>query len=900
MEEFVRLLQRQITLENPDIDGEPSDADSQTTGIYLNLAFGVPITLVCLLLFEPLRRRIPSVFEARRKLNLAGEPLDYEGNRVYAPPAPSYKLFGWFLPTLRLDLDTIADTHGLDAAMFLRYQRFMLALFCAMLLPTAVLLPVFYTGNMEDVAENVEDIPVGINKLSISNVATSDPWRFWLVLFVEYFITAFVLYHIYRQFKFYSKYRRRYRASPHPANYAIIVQDIPTKQCTEEAIHEYWNHIFPGEVAAVFHVQDARQLEKDKQKFWKAVTERERAELKQYNRTLRRRRKCEKLQQKNKPIPKKYRHLEDSDHDQDPSATCFGICVPRKPRRAIAYWREKQTLSYAKVMAHQIRRKEGTMPPTQSAVVVFNTRRAASIAAQVNFARREDEWRVQRAPEPEAINWGVLAVGGRTIYLRQFVTTLLCTAFTIFWVIPVTAIMSLVSISSLAELTINGSKPLQWLEGIKDLSSVITGFLESNLPTLVLIVFLSIVPNIFEFFVSISRIVSQAQQARLVRDWYFIFVVVSNFFFVAFSGTLLKEIAKIIDQPSQTVDILARNVPKQAAFMMNFILLTALTETPRELLQIFRVGGRWFKLTFIAKTERQREEADVGDMTMDYVGFYATGQLVTLLGLIYSTIQPLIIVCCIAYFAVSYVVFKYNVCYALYNDYQDGGRMFGGAIYAVWVGLIMHLLTMIGVLGLNKSPEQSVMIIIPTVVSVLFLLHCRKSFDRVIEHGSALETQDKLEDLENRAGIDSISEERTEMYEHPGFEELPTLEELENKSGVPGKSDETTEQESAIDSSFGKIPSGESGLDEQVEERHGVRFEDLERGLGGDLDTDDTGSGDGDDFGSAHDETEGARQVEDNVVETGDDVDNGDVENLKVDVTDGEETAQAKSENRQE
>lgn len=473
-------------------------------------------------------------------------------------------------------------------------------------------------------------------------------------------------------------------------------------------------------------------------------------------------------------------------------------------------------------MAQQRLKDDAGFPTTHSAIVVFRTRHVASIAAQTNFSRQEHEWRVCRAPEPEAVDWAQMAVSGWTVYLRQAVTALLATGLTVFWIIPVTAIMGLVNLSRLAAIEINGKQPFRFLEDIRDMSKVTTGFIESWLPTVILTIFLAIVPNILEFFVSISRIPSKAKQASMVRDWYFVFVTFSNFLFVAFAGTLLQNLGTIIDRPAETVELLASNIPKQAAFMMNFIMLIALTEAPRELLQIFRVGGRWFKRAFFAKTDRQREEADVGDPEMDYVGFYAISQLIGLLGLVYCTIQPFIIPCCVAYFGISYVVFKYNLCYSLHNEYEDGGRMYGGALYAVWFGLFAHLLTMIGVFGLNKSPAQSALIIIPAVVSVLFVLHCRKSYDRVIEHGSALETQDRVEGLE---GPDAECEDLLESYLHPGFEELP--EEIENKSGVYRKTtkgnegDEDLEEEDEVDNDLSEendMDQTGGGGEEQLEE----------------------------------------------------------------------------------
>ncbi|CDF37109.1 unnamed protein product [Chondrus crispus] len=630
---------------------------------------------------------------------------------------------------------------------------------------------------------------------ALSNVPRTDSWRFWLLLVVEYGIAVFVCFHIIYHFSLYCRDRRRYRAAPNPSNYAILIQDVPLVHCSEKIIHRYWNRLLPDQVAGVFLIHDASRLERDKKKFWNAVAKREVAELRLHEANLKSSKKKSKKKENawnptNNPYTRKPHSVESASgtfsHDETPRRLPKFLCgPPRDPTQAIEYWREQQVRYWAHVSAHLIKSDEGQFPETQSAIVVFKSRQVAAIAAQTNFSRKEDEWRVSRAPEPTAINWSALGISSWTVYVRQCVTALLCVSLTLFWIVPVTAIMGLVNLSKLAQLEIGGEKPFLFFDQMKEWSPLAVGFIESWLPTVILTVFLAIVPNILHFFVSISRIVSHAQKDGLVRDWYFVFITFSNFLFVAFAGTFLDELAVILDKPTSTVEILARNIPKQAAFMMNFIVLAALTETPRELLQLVRVGKRWSKLRFIAKTKRQREEADVGDSSMDYVGFYAMGQLVSLLGLIYCTIQPFIVFCCVGYFGISYIVFKYNVCFTTYNDYEAGGRMFGGSLYSIWLGLFLHLLTMIGVFGLNKSAAQSALIIVPSVLAVLFVLHCNKSFDRVLEHGSVLETQDRIEELEGRKhGCDEIEPGLVSTFQHPSFEALPDPHDLDNLSGV--------------------------------------------------------------------------------------------------------------------
>lgn len=734
-----------------------SDQESQTNGLIINVVIGTITTILSLILFEVFRRWMPSIFEARRTLHERRDPVDYHKNRIYSPPSPSYRPFGWIQSVYHLELETISQTHGLDTALFLRYLQVMTFVFCVLLIPTVPLLPVYYTGANKD--SNSSDLrTIGIQKFSLSNLPLDDPWRFWVTLIADYVCVAFVLIVIYREFTVYAKYRMRYRASQNPANYAILVEDVPKGNCSESAVRHYWDRLLPGHVKLVHRIRDAQKIVDNKDKFWKAVTARERAEWDQ----------AKKL-----------------DGERPTHKTGICSCLRGESARvdSINYWTERQQHYANKVSAYQQDPEPTYAPYTRSAVVVFEDRRAASAAAQINFANKEHEWRVERAPEPDAVNWKAFTIPGYQVGTRNFIAIVLAIALTLLWIFPISFIMGLTSLSSLANLQINGNTPFSFLSSVSDWSPGLTGFIESYLPAVILTLFLQLVPIFLRMIISISRVTSLADLDRQVRDWYFNFIIFSNFLFVIVTGSLLNELSSIVENPGKAPDFLASSAPNQGAFMMNFILIKALTEAPKEILQIGRVVVRWFKMRFLARTERQKEDAEVGNTQFTFLKYYAVSQLIALLGFIYSTISPFIIPCCLVYFVVMYFVWKYNLCFSHYNEYQDGGRMYGGALYGAWTGLFLHLITMIGIFGLNRNAPQSILIILPAVASLVFLRGCLLSFTRIIVHGSALESTKRVEENE---GEDRVPDEMAEYYIHPGFEPLPDP--IENKSGVQEKS----------------------------------------------------------------------------------------------------------------
>lgn len=742
-------------------------SDSQTTGIYLNIIIGTITVFFSFILFEFFRRKMTSIFEARRVLHERGDPLDCNNDRVYCPPPPSYKPLGWLRPVLQLDLETVARTHGLDTALFLRFLRTMIYLFLLILIPTIPLIPIYGTGPNKDSPDPARRT-AGIQQFSLSNVSLDDPWRFWVTLCADYLVVILVLCILYREFAIYAKCRIDYRASTNPCNYAIFVEDIPSTSRSLAGVYHYWNRLFPNDVKRVFLARDDRILLDEKQEFWKAVAKRERAEWDEVH------------------------TCEDGERPTHKAGTCSCLRGESSKVDSIDYWRDEQG-EHANKLAHYQRDPDSAGASLNSAaVVVFENRRTASVAAQTNFQLKEHEWRVERAPEPKAVNWSAFSIPGYQVGIRNFITIVTALALTLFWVVPVTFIMSLTSLTTLSELEINGHTPFSFLQNLIDWNSTIFEIIESYLPAVILSLFLKLIPTFLRLILSIARVPSLANLDRQVRDWYFNFIIFSNFLFVIVSGSLLNELTAIIRRPERSVDFLASTAPKQGAFIMNFVLIQAFTEAPKEILQIGRVIIRWFKLTFLSRTTRERKEAEIGDPEFKFYKYYAVSQLIALLGIIYSTIAPFIIPCVLGYFVVMYIVWKYTLCFSLYNEYRDGGKMYGGALYGALTGLFLHLLTMIGIFGLNRSSAQSILVVFPAIICLVFLRTCRVSFTDIIEHGSALAS---LRHAEESEGVDVIPAELAEKYTQPGF--IPLPDHVENLSGVPvkGKIDEFSDME---------------------------------------------------------------------------------------------------------
>lgn len=677
---------------------------------------------------------------------------DYLGNRVQALPSPPSGFLGWLRGAWSVALDAqLEESHGLDQVMHLRFLRTQLRLFSSLIV-VSVALSIFYgTGPFKDRPDDDPLKTLGIQVVTLSNVDSTN-FRLWVTLLADVFVTGLVCYFMWQDFRTYANSRRRYRASRNnPSNYAIVVLDIEEDHCSEQQVFEYWDKLFPGQVVSVHYVRGDNKLVKKKVRFWNAVTRREAAEWSMA--------KDPKLAGQ-RPTHK--------------VGMCS--CCNRSAQEvdSIEHWSGQQAHYYDKVNSYQTSKFDKHTPCTRSAIVVFATRRAAADASQTNYARLQTSWKTSRAAEPHAVNWASLAIKGATVDLRKLVSFILLMLLTFFWIVPVTFLQGLANLEALIQLD-----AFAWLDFIEDLGEPVLGLISGYLPPLVLVVFLALIPVLIRLLVGIQRQHSLGTVDALQRNYYFNFLVFSNLIFVALSGSVITYARQLIDDPGSVVSLLASSIPGQATFMINFILILALTQVPLSLLQLARVILRWLFRKLFSKTTRQLRKADDGSSFYQYFRFYAWGMIVSTMGLVYSSIAPLIVVAAVIYFFTAYWVTKYTLVYTMRNPYETGGKMMKGAFTGVMIGLLLKQVVMAGVLGLKESPVPAALEGILILLTLSFMYFVYTNYLRVAKHGSVLQVEESVE----REGIpDAVGDWIPPAYVSPGFQPLPV--EVPNLNGV--------------------------------------------------------------------------------------------------------------------
>lgn len=104
------------------------------------------------------------------------------------------------------------------------------------------------------------------------------------------------------------------------------------------------------------------------------------------------------------------------------------------------------------------------------------------------------------------------------------------------------------------------------------------------------------------------------------------------------------------------------SIPMKATFFITYIMVDGWSGIAAEIVRLSPLVVFHLKNTFLVKTEKDREEAmNAGSLT--FAESEPRIQLYFLLGLVYSTVTPILLPFIVVFFAFAYVVFRHQVCF---------------------------------------------------------------------------------------------------------------------------------------------------------------------------------------------------------------------------------------------
>ncbi|CAG8516878.1 8128_t:CDS:2 [Ambispora gerdemannii] len=378
--------------------------------------------------------------------------------------------------------------------------------------------------------------------------------------------------------------------------------------------------------------------------------------------------------------------------------------------------------------------------PTSTGFVTFVNHTSANMAAQCIMSTKPHTLTTKMAPEPRDILWENISMRFREKMIRTWIVNASVWALTIFWLFPIFAFLTLTSIDSL-------SQRIHFLGPFLEARPIVRTLLQNVLPTVLVSFFMAMLPWILmeiskqESFPSYSEL----EEAVLIRYYHFSFF---NVFIVFLLGiTFLESIFDVINQPTSIIETLAKSLPQGATFFINYIIFNICTHG----LELLQVGSQLFLhiiLTsrFVATTPRMLQRVS-HPWPFQFYYYYPNHILVLVITITYSTINPLILIFSLVYYAVAFVVYKHQFAYCYVRRYESGGKFYRRVFGYTTDGLIIYQLTMIGLIWLRTAIVAGAFLVPLLVGTVYFRYYCHKTFYSRT-HYLALDTRLEMETAE--------------------------------------------------------------------------------------------------------------------------------------------------------
>ncbi|KAI2511217.1 Cytosolic domain of 10TM putative phosphate transporter [Fragilaria crotonensis] len=219
--------------------------DVEVSAVITSLRVNAVIFVVLLLLYELAFRAVPSVYRNNR-------PSDIVLPKSMLP-------LNWVPTILRVSWSQVRNVVGLDGYFFLRYIRFCFQITSVTgLWGIVILWPVYASGGND---------AHGWYHLSMANLQ-SGSWYLWFPTGFMCFLTSYLIFLLNEEYKHYVECRMEFLAKGdshvHPQQrYTLLVEDIPNELRSDNALHDYFNELFPGHIHAsciVLNVPDLVEL----------------------------------------------------------------------------------------------------------------------------------------------------------------------------------------------------------------------------------------------------------------------------------------------------------------------------------------------------------------------------------------------------------------------------------------------------------------------------------------------------------------------------------------------------------------------------------------------------------------------------------------------------------------
>ncbi|CAG8571374.1 3957_t:CDS:2 [Cetraspora pellucida] len=383
--------------------------------------------------------------------------------------------------------------------------------------------------------------------------------------------------------------------------------------------------------------------------------------------------------------------------------------------------------------------------------------------------------KVMLAPLPKDIIWSNLsisdAIRGPKILIGHALFIVLC----FFWLVPITFIITLARIKNIEYL-------LPFTKGLSK-NGVFSGVLEAWMSPIIMAVFFLILPSILRQLAKQQGKITRSSLDRSTLGKLYLFFMINSIIIYTCASTIvgvwteirikidegdanLRDIYNVIKK-SNFFDEIADSMIKVSTFWINYISLRGVGAII-DLAQVASLMMKFIKRRFVKPTPRNLKEFS-RPPDFDYPEYYNLHLFFFTIGILYSVISPLILFFCFAYFALAYLIYRYQLMYVFTTKIETAGSFWRLIFNRIVFSTIFWQITMIGVMNLKDARIQSFAILPLPCLTVLFKVFCHRQFDQKIRYYTPREAYLESCKTNDSRDLDHLREKVSTRFGHPSL-----------------------------------------------------------------------------------------------------------------------------------
>lgn len=341
-------------------------------------------------------------------------------------------------------------------------------------------------------------------------------------------------------------------------------------------------------------------------------------------------------------------------------------------------------------------------PALNSAFITFNRQIAAHLAFQ-SLAHHMPYTMTGRYIEvaPSDVIHANLNLNPYEQKIRLAISYAATAGLILLWAFPVAFVGVVSNIKTVCTQVV-------WLSWICTLPPVVVGIISGILPPVLLAVLMMLLPIVLRLLARFEGIPKYTGLELSLMTRFFLFQVLHSFLIVTLSSGIIASLKELLNNPTSIPSTLAQGLPKASTFFLTYIILQGLAGAAGGFLQIVRLIVYYVKLVLLGSTPRNIYAIKYTPGSVAWGTLFPGITLITVIGLAYSIISPIINGLAVLAFFLFYQLYKYLFLYVLQQDKRQdtGGLFFPKAIQHVFVGLYLQHICLAALFFLARDTDK--------------------------------------------------------------------------------------------------------------------------------------------------------------------------------------------------